>query len=273
MEPTGMIGVGRMGSAILERLLQAGAHVTVCDLDAGAVERARSLGAAAAVSPAEVGRAATMIHVIVRVDADVVACTTGKGGVLEGAQPGTVVLLHSTIRPDTTTTVAAAASRQGVHIVDACMLGMPNIARAGDERFLIGAADELVERVTAHLLQVGKEVVHAGPVGSANLVKLANNLLFGSQPLVLREAVRIAEAGGVPYQRALEIMRQLHTGAVIEHWESTFTPNGNDFSLHLGNNVFGKDLPLLADLAAAYGVDAPVTRVLASEGERLLHQD
>jgi 3-hydroxyisobutyrate dehydrogenase-like beta-hydroxyacid dehydrogenase len=92
---------------------------------------------------------------------------------------------------------------------------------------------------------------------------------------VLHEAAQIAQAGGVPYQHALNVMRALHTAAMIEHWEHSFEP-GDDIVPRLGNNVFGKDLPLLADLASSYGVDAPVTRVLASEGLRLLrprHRD
>jgi 3-hydroxyisobutyrate dehydrogenase len=166
--------------------------------------------------------------------------------------------------------VAKAADPKGVYVMDAGMLGMPPIARAGNERFLIGGPDELVERVTSHLLQIGKEVVHAGPLGTANLVKLANNLLVGCQPLVLHEAAQIAQAGGVPYRHALNVMRQLHTGAMIEHWEGSFDAAGDDIIPRLGNNVFGKDLPLLADLAKSYGVDAPVTQLLASEGLRLL---
>ncbi len=272
MELTGMMGVGRMGSAILERLVLAGAQVTAYDIDPSAIERARAAGATVAATPADVGRAASMIHVIVHTDEQVIACVTGRDGVLEGAQPGTVVLIHSTIRPDTTLTLAEAGSSRGVHVVDACMLGMPWIARAGNERFLIGAPDELVDRITSHLLQVGKQVVHAGPVGSANTLKLVNNLLYGCQPLIIHEAIQIAHAGGVSYGRALEVLQQLHNGAVIERWEGTFDPSSSDPLQHLGNNVFGKDLPLLAKLAEAYGVNAPITRVVASEGERLLHE-
>jgi 3-hydroxyisobutyrate dehydrogenase-like beta-hydroxyacid dehydrogenase len=272
MEATGMVGVGRMGTAILERLLLAGAHVTVCDLDAAAVERARALGASVGATPADVSRAATMIHVIVHADEDVFACTTGPGGILEGAKPGTVVLIHSTIEPETTKAVAEAGARKDVTVVDACMLGMPNVVRAGGERFLIGCPDELVERVRSHILQVGKQVVHAGPVGSANVIKLVNNLLYGCQPLIIHEAIQIARAGGVSYAHALDTLQQLHTGAVIERWEGSFDPAEREPLQHLGNNVFGKDLPLLAELAESYGVNAPITRVVAAEGKRLLDE-
>jgi 3-hydroxyisobutyrate dehydrogenase-like beta-hydroxyacid dehydrogenase len=126
--------------------------------------------------------------------------------------------------------------------------------------------------VTGHLLHVGKQVVHAGPVGSANVIKLVNNLLYGCQPLILHEAIQIARAGGVSYRHALETLQTLHTGAVIERWESSFDPAASEPLQHLGNNVFGKDLPLLAEVAKAYGVNAPITSVLAAEGARLLHE-
>ena len=272
MEPTGMIGVGRMGSAILERLLLAGAHVTAFDVDAAAVERAGALGADVAATAVDVGHAATMIHIIVHTDQQVLASVMGEDGLLAGAQPGSVVLIHSTISPETTVSLAKAGSAREVQFIDACMLGMPWIARAGDERFLIGAPDELVDRISTHLLQVGKQVVHAGPVGSANTLKLAANLLYGCQPLIIHEAIQIAHAGGVPYDRALAVLQQLHNGAVIERWEGTFDPAAPEPLQHLGNNVFGKDLPLLADLAAEYGVNAPITRIVAAQGERLLNE-
>jgi len=107
MEQVGIVGVGAMGSALLERLKLAGVSATAFDIAPAAVETARALGARIASSSAAVAQASTVIDVVVRTDQEILDCTLGSNGILAGAQPGTLLLLHSTIRPETTKQVAA----------------------------------------------------------------------------------------------------------------------------------------------------------------------
>src|SRR5574341_2543894 len=106
MEKIGMVGVGAMGSALLERLKLSGVETTAFDIAPPALELARSFGARIAESARAVAEASTIIDVVVRTDQEVLDCTMGKDGILEGAGAGALVLLHSTIRPDTTRKVA-----------------------------------------------------------------------------------------------------------------------------------------------------------------------
>ena len=94
MEKVGMVGVGAMGSALLERLRLAGESVLAYDIAPEALDRARALDASVAESSAAVARASTIVDVVVRSEQDVLDATLGRGGVLEGAAPGTLVLLH-----------------------------------------------------------------------------------------------------------------------------------------------------------------------------------
>src|SRR5437870_1916784 len=114
MDKVGMVGVGAMGSALLERLRLASESVLAYDLAPAARGRARALDASVAESAAAVARASTIVDVVVRSEQDVLDATLGPAGVLEGAAPGTLVLLHSTILPRTTRQVAAAAEPRGV---------------------------------------------------------------------------------------------------------------------------------------------------------------
>ena len=270
MEKVGIVGVGAMGSALLERLKLAGVQATVYDSDPPALEAARSVGADVASSSADVAKASTIIDVVVRSDQDVLDCTLGREGVLEGAQAGTFVLLHSTILPQTTRKVADAARKSGVYVIDACMTSVPRVVREGKLTFLVGGPAELVDRAKPHLLNMGRQVMHMGPLGAGNVAKLIKNLVTGSETLIVHEAIKIGEAGGIPYREALEMMRQVYSGTILNRWKDRFDPSGADPTPRAGHNIFNKDIPLAGELAREFGVDVPVTDQLVAAGKRLL---
>src|SRR4051794_23645278 len=116
MNTVGIIGIGAMGSVIVERFAAAGLRTFVYDVSAPALERAVALGAEPCASPAEVGRAAEVVDVMVRTDQQMLDAVLGEGGVLEGLSSGKALLLHSTIDPRTTRTIAAEARAKGVDV-------------------------------------------------------------------------------------------------------------------------------------------------------------
>ncbi len=270
MEKVGIVGVGAMGSALLERLKLAGVEATVFDIAPSAVDAARSLGARVAPSAKAVAQASTIIDVVVRTDRDVLDCTMGKDGILEGAGAGALVLLHSTIRPDTTRKVAEAALGRNVHVIDACMTAVPRIVRQGGLTFLVGGPSDLIERARPHLLHMAKEVIHMGPLGAGNVAKLIKNLVTGSEALIVHEAIRIGLAGGIPCMDALEMMRKTRSESVLNRWQERFDLSGTTPKFRAGQNVYEKDVPLAAEVGRQLGVDIPITEQLATSGLRLI---
>jgi 3-hydroxyisobutyrate dehydrogenase len=247
MERVGMIGVGAMGLALLERLKLADVRATVYDSYPPALEAARSLGCEIASSAAAVARESTLIDVVVRTDEDVVQCLTGPDGLLEGAASGTLVLLHSSILPQTVRQMETAAQSQSVFVVDACMTGVPDTVRAGELCFVVGGAKDLVARAEPHLLKMGKQALHMGPIGTGAVAKLIKNMVTGSETLIVHEAIQIGLAGGIAYPQALEMLRR----------------TGHD-------SVLKKDIPLAAELARRYGLDLPITQELAKAAARVV---
>lgn len=269
MEKIGFVGTGAMGTALLSRLKIVGVPSTAFDIVPQALEQAEKLGAEPAASAKEVAQASTLIDVVVRSDQEVLDCTLGDSGIFEGASPGTLVLLHSTIRPATTKQVAQAAADKRVYVIDACMTGVPSVVREGGLTFLVGGQKALFNRARPHLLNMAKDAVHMGSLGCGNVTKLVKNLVTASEALIVYEAIQIAKAAGIDYRSALELMKKTQSDSVLSRWETRFDLSGPELKFNSGANLYDKDVPLAAEVGKELGVDIPVTEQLAKLGTRL----
>jgi 3-hydroxyisobutyrate dehydrogenase len=269
MERVGLVGVGAMGSALLERLKLAGVQAIVYDIDSAALEKAGAAGAEIADSVAAVARASGIVDVVVRSDDEVLQCTLGADGIVENIASGSLVILHSTILPETTRRIAAEAAQRNVHVIDACMLGVPRAVRNGQLKFLVGGPDEIAERARVHLLRMGKQVIHMGPVGSGNAAKLIKNLISGAETLMIHEALQLGEAAGIHFPQVLEMLQEVESERLLDRWQTIFDPASDKPTPRLGRNVFQKDIPLAGALAEKLGIKLPIIKQLAAAAKRL----
>jgi 2-hydroxy-3-oxopropionate reductase len=269
MERIGFVGTGAMGSALLSRLKLANVQATAFDIAPTAREAAGKEGAEIAPSAKAVAQASTIIDVVVRTDQEVLDCTLGKDGILEGAAPGTLVLLHSTIRPTTTKKIAQAAAETRAYVIDACMTAVPNVVRQGGLTFLVGGQKTLFDRAKPHLLHMAKDAVHMGPLGCGNVTKLFKNMVTASEALIVYEALQIAKAAGIDYKAALDLMQKTKSQNILDRWDTRFDLSGADLKFNAGVNLYDKDLPLAAEVGKALGAAIPVTEQLAQLGIRL----
>lgn len=269
MEKVGLVGVGAMGTALLERLRLAGVQPVTYDIEPAALERARNLGADVAESIAELARASTVVDIAVRTDEEMLGCTLGSDGVVENIASGSLVILHSTILPQTTRQVAEAARERNVQVIDACMLGVPRAVRDGHLIFLVGGPDELAERARVHLLRMGRQVIHMGPVGAGNTAKLIKNLTSGAEILMMHEALQLGEAAGLKFPQVLEMLQEVESERLLDRWRTIFDPAAAKPTPRLGRNVFQKDIPLVGELAQQLGLRLPIIKQLAAAAKRL----
>ena len=269
MEKIGFIGTGAMGSALLSRLKLANVVATAFDIAPKAMEAARAEGAQTAPSAKAVAQSSTIIDVVVRTDQEVLECVLGNNGVLEGAAPGALVLLHSTIRPATTKRVAELAADKRVNVIDACMTAVPAMVRQGGLTFLVGGQKAFFERAKPHLLNMAKDAMHMGPLGCGNVTKLFKNMVTASEALIVYEALQIAKAGGVSYKAALELMKKTKSQHILDRWESRYDISGDELKFDPGTNLYDKDLPLAAEVGKSLGADIPVVEALNRLGVKL----
>ncbi|WP_082968313.1 NAD(P)-dependent oxidoreductase [Mycobacterium scrofulaceum] len=190
----GFVGAGRMGRPMVARLVAAGHDVRVVGRTAEKRSDLEQLGAHAVADPVEVCRCADVVVLCVFTDLQLREVYL-DGGLLAAMPPGSVLVVHTTAGPNTVDALAAHA--EGVDVVDAPVSGGPHDIAAGRLTLFVGGAEDAVARVRTVLACYGDPVLHVGPRGSGEKVKLVNNALFAGHIGLLAEAVRLGERLGV----------------------------------------------------------------------------
>lgn len=263
-ESVGLVGVGAMGQALLHRLNLAGVKVKAYDISDAGMVAARQLGAETVGSAAAASRGVEAVHLFVRTDAEEIDATLGSGGILEGADSGTILLLHSTVMPDTTYRVAEAAAKRGIAVIDAPVTSVPRHVQAGEGVFLVGGDPETVAWVRPHLERLGKHICCFGPLGSGNIAKIAKNQINAVERIAFAEVTAIVEAGGLNVQDFLDMAVATDNGSTTARWQRAFAITDNHAEPRPASNVLNKDIGLAADLAVCFGVQAPITQSAAA---------
>lgn len=267
MTGVGFVGLGQIGRPMAQRLAQRCA-LTVFDIDPDACAELHRAGAAPAASVADLAARSEVVLVMVRDDEQVRAVVTGPDGVLAGAPQGTVVAVHSTVRPDTAVELADRCAQRGIALLDAPVSGGAGGAREGRLALLVGGDADAVERARPVLDLLGDLVVHLGPVGAGTRAKLARNLVHFVGFAAAAEAQRLAEAAGIDLAELGRIVR--HTDAItggpgaIMYRTTTAPPAADDPWLPVLRHVLDlgtKDLDLALALATELEVDLPLTRL------------
>ena len=255
-----LIGVGKMGRALLARLLAANHQVKAYDIAEAPMATARAMGAVTVTCSAEAASDAAYLHVLVHSDQEVLDATMGPDGVLEGAGAGATLLLHSTILPETTERVALAAAGAGVAVLDAPVTSVPHRLQAGEATFLVGGPKDAVDAIRPHLEFLGKAVCHFGPLGSGNIAKIAKNLTNAVERVMWAETVQIVEAAGLDVRQFLDMAKAVNTGARVSQWDKVIRVEDGHAGPQRASGLFSKDIQHAVRLATAYGLDLPITR-------------
>ena len=199
-ERIGFVGVGRMGSAMLQCVLDAGYHATLCDPS----ERATAPFAAAlpdrvrvARTAREAAEAADVIELMVNTNEQLLEACLGSDGVFAGARSGSIVLIHSTVAHDTLQRLADAASERGVHMLDAPVSGARGHLSVGNLAVMVGGDAGAFARAKPVMDTYGGLVLHLGPQGAGLDAKLAINLYRYLCMTAGQEATRLAESRGL----------------------------------------------------------------------------
>jgi len=227
----GVLGLGAMGAPMARHLLAAGYPVYVHDINPSAVDAAAALGAKPAGSPGALGEVCDVVLVIVPTDEDLIEVCAGDDGILARARPGSVLLMCSSVRPDTCAAVAAAAP-EGVEVLDAALTGGVRGAEEGVINLLVGGSEEALNRVRPALAPWARSVHHLGALGAGQVGKTANNLIHWAQIAVIYEAFELARRLDVSVPKLREALKTGPTDSrtLREIEEMRFTWHAKDLA-------------------------------------------
>lgn len=206
MSKVAVIGLGIMGLPMAVNLVKAGHDVVGYNRSRDKVDQLVEAGGQGASSIAEAVGAAEFIITMVPDSPDVEAVLTGDDGVLAHAQQGAYWIDASSIRPDVSTHLAAAANDAGLRALDAPVSGGEQGAVEGTLSIMVGGAEDHFIAALPVLEAVGRTIVHVGPAGSGQTVKAANQLIVAGTIQLVAEALIFLEAHKVDTAAAVKVL-------------------------------------------------------------------
>ncbi len=262
MTTIAFIGLGIMGSPMSVHLAQAGHDVIGFNLTPDRYGPLLAAGGRTADSAGAAVAEAEVVAVMVPDSPDVQAVLAGEGGVFDCAEPGTLVVDFSSIRPDVAAGLHRDATARGLRMVDAPVSGGEAGAVAASLSIMVGGSAEDVAAARPLLDVVGGTVVHVGPAGAGQTVKAANQLIVAAHLQVLAEAVVFLEAYGVDLEAALTVLGGGLAGSAVLQQKRTKVLTG-DFTPGFRIDLHHKDLGIVTAAAREAGVVVPLGGQLA----------
>lgn len=176
MSHVGFIGAGRIGAPMIGRLAEAGHEVRAVGRSPEKRDAIDKLGATGVPAVEEAADGADIVVVCVFSDEQVQRVCL-ESDLIPSMKPGSVIVVHTTGSPQTAQAVAARADRRFIDVVDAPVSGSPHDVEAGRITLFVGGDGAAVGQVAPVLSSYGDPVLHVGPLGAGQTVKLLNNLL------------------------------------------------------------------------------------------------
>ena len=206
MTNVAVIGLGIMGLPMAANLLKAGHDVIGFNRSQKKIDALVAQGGRGAASIADAVKEADVVITMLPDSPDVESVVSGPHGVFANAKAGAYWIDASTIRPDVSVRLAAAAKESGIKSVDAPVSGGETGAIEGNLSIMVGGEATDVEAVRSVLDAVGSTVVHVGPAGSGQTVKAANQLIVAGTIQLVAEALVFLEAHKVDTEAAIKVL-------------------------------------------------------------------
>ncbi|WP_024440898.1 NAD(P)-dependent oxidoreductase [Mycobacterium sp. UM_WGJ] len=250
----GFIGLGSQGAPMARRIIEGGYATTLWARRDGTLESFSDTEARIADSPAKLAGQSDLVCLCVVGDADVEEVVRGDSGVLAGLQPGGIIAIHSTVHPDTCRRLAQDCAEQQVSVIDAPVSGGGPAAAAGTLLVMAGGESDVVERCRPVFETYADPVVHLGELGTGQMTKLLNNLLFTANLGTAATALALGEQLGVATDRLAEVVSR---GSANSFALNSIRGSGGtlDRLAGLAGALLQKDVRLVSDLAQRAGAD------------------
>ena len=202
----GIVGIGKMGAAIAQRLIEVGHKVTAWNRSPDKLKPLTQAGVAVAATPAQLAQASDAVITILTDAAAIDAVYNGASGLLAPDVRGKLFIEMSTVRPRTEVALAEKVRAKGAALVECPVGGSTGPARQGKLIGLMGAEPADAARAKPVLEQLCRWLEHCGPVGAGAVMKLAINMPLMIYWQALGEALALCRPLALEPARIMDLL-------------------------------------------------------------------
>ena len=254
-KPTvGFIGLGLMGSNMVENLQKKGFEPIVMDLNKDAVAAVVARGAAEASSAAELAAACDIVMLCLTTSNVVEKLVYAEDGILAGIKEGAVLIDFGTSIPASTRKIGADLAKKGAGMVDAALGRTPAHAKDGLLNIMASGDQTTFDKVKPILEMQGENVFYLGALGLGHTTKLINNFMGMTTVTAMSQAFAVAERAGVDRKQLFDIMSSGPSNSPFMHFCKNYAVDGVSdlgFSINNANKDLGYFLEMVKDLGTS----------------------
>ncbi len=260
MASLGFVGLGVMGSRMVQRLLDAGHQVTGFNRTRAKAQWLLDAGMKWGATPRAVAEAAEITFSMVTNTEALIAVTGGDDGVIGGLGRDKIYVDMSTVSPAASRAVAQQVKAKSSEMLDAPVSGSVITLEEGKLSIMVGGDDATFEKALPILQVIGPKVTHVGANGLAVSMKIATNLSLAVQMLAFSEGVLLAEKSGIARETAVEVLLNSVIASPMVKYRGPFVLKMPD-QAWFDVNMMQKDLLLALELGRQHDVPLPTTAI------------
>ncbi len=267
-EKIAFIGVGNMGNPMAVNLLKAGNKIKVFDVSKQMLEKARgkNLETVDRIEDLISEEISTVITMLPE-GKHSKEIYLGDNGIINKVSKNCILIDCSTIDIQTSKEIGKVANDQGIMMVDAPVSGGVMGAQKASLNIMVGGSKDSFERALPILKVMGKNIYHAGEIGSGNGAKICNNMSLGITMIAASESLMLAKRLNIDIKKVHEIMKN----ASGNSWPISVypplpglidgTPSNNNYKPGFSAGMMNKDLKLANECATNVNASTPLGRM------------
>ncbi len=256
----GWLGTGRMGAAMVRRLLANGCDVTVYNRTAAKAAPLVRLGAKPAESVTELAEC-DIVFIAVGTPADLISALTGPRGLISGSASPKIVVDCSTVSADASAIVRERLGERGTALLAAPVMGNPRVVEVGKMTAAVSGPRDAFDTAEPYLAMLGRGVTYVGDGELARVVKLCHNLFLGVVAASMAEITILAQASGISREAFLACLNKSVVGSQFTQYKAPAYVN-LDFEPTFTSRLLRKDFDLGLAAAREHEVPMPVAAVV-----------
>tara|TARA_B100000700_G_scaffold317545_1_gene409102 strand:+ start:402 stop:1316 length:915 start_codon:yes stop_codon:yes gene_type:complete len=262
------IGVGNMGNPMAENLLKSGKKITVFDVSHKMIEKAKKKGLNTAESlETLINNETAVVITMLPEGKHSREIYLGDNGLINKVSKDCLLIDCSTIDIETSKEIGKAAQKQDIMMIDAPVSGGVMGAQNASLNIMVGGSKKAFDKALPVLKLIGKNVYHAGDIGSGNGAKICNNMSLGITMIAASESLMLAKRLNIDIKKVHEIMKN----ASGDSWPISVypplpglidgTPSNNNYRPGFSAGMMNKDLRLAHECAKSVDANTPLGKM------------